>query len=427
MSQAVIEIDGIGKRYRLGVCHAMHKGLGDRLRSAVRRTGRRLVGKQAAYQREDVWALRDVAFDVKRGEVVGLIGRNGAGKSTLLKILSRITEPTCGEAVVRGRMGSLLEVGTGFHPELTGRENIYLNGAVLGMNRREIRDRFDAIVAFSGVSDFLDTPVKRYSSGMTVRLAFAVAAHLDPEVLTIDEVLAVGDAAFQRRCLGKMRELAGQEGRTILFVSHNMDAVATLCDRVVHMRGGRMIDIGKPQPVIARYLAHQGQGTTAEYRAAPDATTELQGDVPGARLVQAGLIDAHGGPTQTLRFGEPFAVRMNWRLRANQPDVSFTVRLFDQSGRLLFAADNTADPHKPAPDVAGGVQVACHFPYNVLVPGEYRVEVSAWLHPGIRLEQIDECLRFVVHDVPFQTDRRFAAVASTLVSVDSQWRYRSAA
>jgi len=250
MSDAIIQVEGLGKKYRLGLVR--HDTLRDRLAHALGaplRWGRQPPGGDPA----DFWALRDVSFEVRRGEVLGIIGRNGAGKSTLLKVLSRITEPTTGRVTLHGRVASLLEVGTGFHPELSGRENVFLNGAILGMSRGEIRRKFDDIVAFAEVEKFLDTPVKHYSSGMYVRLAFAVAAHLEPEILIVDEVLAVGDLEFQRKCLGKMAEVAGG-GRTVLFVSHNMPAIQRLCGRGLYLRQGSIVVDGRAREVVDRYL-----------------------------------------------------------------------------------------------------------------------------------------------------------------------------
>ncbi|MBM3129903.1 MAG: ABC transporter ATP-binding protein [Chloroflexi bacterium] len=272
MSDIALRVENLSKLYKIGKAQRRHDTLRDALTDLLPRiprinTNRKekekiseiraIRGKESisnnSWQEDTIWALKDVSFDVKRGEVVGIIGRNGAGKSTLLKILSRITEPTKGRALIDGRVGSLLEVGTGFHPELTGRENIYLNGAILGMTRREIALKFDEIVAFAEIEKFLDTPVKRYSSGMYVRLAFAVAAHLEPEILLVDEVLAVGDAAFQKKCLGKMGDVA-KEGRTVLFVSHNMHAVRNLCSRSILMESGRVEENGNTEAVITRYL-----------------------------------------------------------------------------------------------------------------------------------------------------------------------------
>ena len=273
----IIEVKGLSKRYKLGVFNA--KTLREEAEAFLSRFSRRnaqtangdrhaasglVTGNSSpatAQPSSDFWALRDVSFDVQPGEVIGVIGRNGAGKSTLLKILSRITEPTSGEARIRGRVASLLEVGTGFHPELTGRENIFLNGAILGMTKQEIRNKFDEIVAFAEIEKFIDTPVKRYSSGMYVRLAFAVAAHLEPEILIVDEVLAVGDAAFQKKCLGKMQEVSGRDGRTVLFVSHNIGAVQALCSRALFLVNGQLKALGPTEEICRSYmdiLAKQG-------------------------------------------------------------------------------------------------------------------------------------------------------------------------
>ncbi|MGE0351084.1 ABC transporter ATP-binding protein [Hydrogenophaga sp.] len=267
-----IKIEGLGKRYLL--TH-QHKARYHSLRDALANGAQRLVGAakgavlgQAAparTEREEFWALKDIDLQVEQGERLAIVGRNGAGKSTLLKLLSRVTEPTRGRAILRGRMASLLEVGTGFHPELTGRENIYLNGAILGMGRREIDRKFDEIVAFADVEKFLDTPVKRYSSGMYTRLAFSVAAHLDTDILIIDEVLAVGDAAFQRKCLGKMEDVS-QQGRTLLFVSHNMAAVETLCNRAVLLAGGRIVDSGDTRRIVEAYSHTWRQGVALSER-----------------------------------------------------------------------------------------------------------------------------------------------------------------
>lgn len=247
----VIKVEGLGKVYKIGE-RERYLALRDNLLNLVKLPYKLITGN-APLKKPQFWALKDVSFEVKKGEVIGVIGRNGAGKTTLLKILSRITEPTTGQVTLKGRVSALLEVGTGFHPELTGRENIYLNGAILGMKKKEITAKFDAIVKFSGVEKFLDTPVKRYSSGMQVRLAFAVAAHLDPEILLIDEVLAVGDAEFQKKCLGKMKD-AATSGRTILFVSHNMAAVKNLCTRCVLLKDGKIDDIGETDKIIKKYL-----------------------------------------------------------------------------------------------------------------------------------------------------------------------------
>ena len=267
-----IHAEGLGKEYLLGRS-AGYETLREALGSAVRRIGSLATGRGVERPRERIWALRDVSFEIAMGEIVGIIGANGAGKSTLLKILSRITEPTTGTARIHGRIGSLLEVGTGFHPELTGRENILLNGAILGMRRADIASRFDEIVAFAEVERFLDTAVKHYSDGMYLRLAFAVAAHLEPEILLVDEVLAVGDARFQRKCLGKMTDIADREGRTVVVVSHNMGIIQRLCQRSLLMEGGRLIDFGPTPAIISRYLgavaAAVAPGQVIDVSAAP--------------------------------------------------------------------------------------------------------------------------------------------------------------
>ena len=317
MSKPIIEVKGLSKRYKLGVFNA--KTLREEAEAFLARFARKklksgnaenlkdspLVTRHPSLssQSDEFWALRDVSFDVQPGEVIGVIGRNGAGKSTLLKILSRITEPTSGEARIRGRVASLLEVGTGFHPELTGRENIFLNGAILGMTKQEIRNKFDEIVEFAEVEQFVDTPVKRYSSGMYVRLAFAVAAHLEPEILIVDEVLAVGDAAFQKKCLGKMREVSAGQGRTVIFVSHNMGAVRSLCSRVCALRGGKVYALGETGPIVEEYL----KSSVIESR-----SSLKTGDLPrvgsfggSARITEVVLNDGkmvHAGDDLTLQF-----------------------------------------------------------------------------------------------------------------------------
>src|SRR5688500_17785261 len=274
MSTPVINVRGLGKAYRIGMVNPTHTNFRETVMELAMTPFKRLRKYSEDWNEPDTyWALKDVSFEVGQGEVLGVIGRNGAGKSTLLKLLSRITEPTEGEARIKGRVSSLLEVGTGFHPELTGRENIYLNGAILGMKRAEIKAKFDEIVAFSEVEKFLDTPVKRYSSGMYVRLAFAVAAHLEPEVLIVDEVLAVGDASFQKKCLGKMGDVMRQ-GRTVLFVSHNMDAVTSLCTQVVLVAGGRATQPMAPEDGVKQYLAMSSE--EAELPLAQKPRTQLR-------------------------------------------------------------------------------------------------------------------------------------------------------
>ncbi len=285
MSQTAIQVSGLGKRYVIEH-ESRHDNLRDTLHHGARKIWRRLRWG-TGFEREEFWALRDVSFEVPEGEVVGIVGRNGAGKSTLLKILSRITEPTNGTIRLRGRVASLLEVGTGFHPDLTGRENVFLNGAILGMSRAEIRAKFDEIVAFAEIERFLDTPVKRYSSGMYVRLAFAVAAHLDPEILIVDEVLAVGDAQFQKKCLGKMQEVSRSAGRTVLFVSHNIGAVRQLTTSCLYLERGRTVAFGPTPQVVDRYVRTDDSGGTL-------------GRGQFCSIVDAALVDEEGNRLASL-------------------------------------------------------------------------------------------------------------------------------
>ena len=308
---AAISVSGLSKRYLVQSNRAQYSSLGEAITERLRRFAAR--GKAAAggldhasYGRE-FWAVKDISFEVAQGERVGVIGRNGAGKSTLLKLLSRITDPTEGRIKIRGRVSSLLEVGTGFHPELNGRENIYLNGAVLGLSARQIRRRFDEIVAFAEVERFLDMPVKRYSSGMYVRLAFAVAAHLDPQILIIDEVLAVGDAAFQRKCVGRMEDVSSKEGRTILFVSHNMVTVENLCSRGILLEAGRLVGDGPAHDIVSRYLRQSAEASRTSLRDRSD--RQGSGEV---RFSSVTLRNAAGEEVKTFRTGEPATLSLEF-------------------------------------------------------------------------------------------------------------------
>jgi lipopolysaccharide transport system ATP-binding protein len=333
MSDIAIKVEGLGKRYRIGANQQAYKTLKEKLTqtaAAPFNALRSLTGRNGYHpsnghksKAEMIWALKDVSFEIKRGEVVGVIGRNGAGKSTLLKILSRITEPTEGYADITGRIASLLEVGTGFQPELTGRENIFLNGSILGMKRAEIIKRFDEIVAFAEVEKFIDTPVKHYSSGMYLRLAFGVAAHLDPEILLVDEVLAVGDAAFQKKCLGKIGEVAKQ-GRTVLFVSHSMGAVSSLCDRTVWFDKGKIQCAGPTSGIVTAYLAEVFQNNSDELD-----TLRLPGFGKEARILDVELLTNDG---LNALFGEPLKYRLVVSSERNLTDVSVGCSIFNSSG-----------------------------------------------------------------------------------------------
>jgi lipopolysaccharide transport system ATP-binding protein len=330
MSDIAIRVEKLSKLYRIGLARQRYETLRDEIADSVRSLFRR--NGRSHQQNDTFWALKDLSFNVKQGEVVGIIGRNGAGKSTLLKILSRITEPTKGRAMIRGRVGSLLEVGTGFHGELSGRENIYLNGAILGMKKAEIDRKFDEIVAFSEVENFIDTPVKRYSSGMHVRLAFAVAAHLEPEIVIIDEVLAVGDVAFQRKCLGKMSDVA-KEGRTVLFVSHNMLSVQSLCTRTIVLRAGAIIFNGTPEQAIGDYLASVDQLQSQPLESRSD---RVGGEVFRFNSVQ--FLDPDTlVPSDVLVSGQPVLIRIGYvnKTAKTLKDVSCGISFFTSGGAHL--------------------------------------------------------------------------------------------
>ncbi len=337
MSETVIQIEDISKRYRLGVIGG--RRLVDDINSGVARVFGRPdpLSKVGAVRKgsedssnglpsDDMWALRNVSFDVRKGEVLGIIGRNGAGKSTLLKILSRVTAPTYGEVRVRGRIASLLEVGTGFHPELTGRENVFLNGAIYGMTKAEIRERFDEIVEFSGFEKFIDTPVKRYSSGMWVRLAFAVAAHLDPEILIVDEVLAVGDAAFQERCLGKMEKVAG-DGRTVLLVSHNMSTIQQICKQCIMLKNGKVHKTGLPGDVVSEYLSETRIATNVDLTDWKDRSGSGL-----ARLTRLAFLDDSGNETGVFPLGSSICFDLEAIYHQPLFDPSFEVIIHDPAG-----------------------------------------------------------------------------------------------
>lgn len=387
MSNVAVRAEHLAKRYRIGSAPGPQASLREalvRAASAPIRNLRRLGSTGGAEERDLVWALRDVSFEVKYGEAVGIIGRNGAGKSTLLKILSRITQPTRGRAEVYGRVGSLLEVGTGFHPELTGRDNVYLNGSILGMDRSYIDRRFDEIVAFSGVERYVDTPVKRYSSGMYLRLAFAVAAHLEPEVLIVDEVLAVGDAEFQKKCLGKMGEVAG-EGRTVLFVSHHMGAVKALCRKVMLLQGGCSAAFGEPDAIIARYL------DAPEDVAVPERTWTDPASAPGTDDLRASAFRIRGEDgriTDQVSDDEDFTIEVEYEVlrRIWNAQVGFQILTADGTVVLeSYQGDSVEDVGMKEP---GRYHWACRIPGLFLNSGRYYAKLwgyvpdVAWLFPS---------------------------------------------
>jgi lipopolysaccharide transport system ATP-binding protein len=370
MSDVAISVKSLSKQYHISGKQEAYKTLRDTLAdafvSSLRRIHKLLRGQatRAAKLDETFWALQDVSFEIKRGEVVGIIGRNGAGKSTLLKILSRITEPTQGYADIYGRVGSLLEVGTGFHLELTGRENIYLNGSILGMRKGEITRKFDEIVAFAEVERFIDTPVKHYSSGMYLRLAFAVAAYLEPEILLVDEVLAVGDASFQKKCLNKMQDV-GQHGRTVLFVSHNMPAITRLCERVILLDEGRVLHDGPSYQVVKTYL-NSGLGTSAA-REWSDPTKAPGNDVVRLRAVRVRTED--GVITEAIDIRRPFRIDIEYQVLKSGYVLVPSYRFFNEEGIHLFTTLDSDPAWRLRPRPEGHYVSTAWIPGNLLAEG----------------------------------------------------------
>ncbi len=390
-AEVAIRVHEIGKRYRLGA--AQERFAYHTLRDAIAGTVGSWFHRRAASPDEHVWALDEVSFSVGRGEIVGIIGRNGAGKSTLLKILSRITKPTRGWAEVSGRLGSLLEVGTGFHPELTGRDNVFLNGAILGMRRHEIARRFDAIVDFSGVGRFLDTPVKRYSSGMYVRLAFAVAAHLEPDILVVDEVLAVGDAEFQKKCLGKMESVV-KEGRTVLFVSHNMAAVKSLCQRAMLLDKGRIVAEGGVDEVVDRYLAG-GPENRADGIVPSDAYRIGSGE---ARIRRIELLNRAGEPVSQLYLGQPFRIAVTFEVERAVGDALVALGISTLDGTRAVSSFSTDFARETFALTPGWHRVVADVEVTLL-PRRYALDCSLVRSSGYDIDTLQRVLDFTALDV----------------------------
>ena len=396
-----VQVENLGKRYRIGTAPAKFKyGM---LRDVIVDTATapirwmRSIGKRQPLlddQPNYIWALKNVSFDLEEGKVLGIVGRNGAGKSTLLKVLSRVTEPTRGTVTVRGRVGSLLEVGTGFHPELTGRENIYMNGAILGMKRAEIEGKFDEIVAFSEVEQFIDTPVKRYSSGMYLRLAFAVAAHLEPEILVVDEVLAVGDAEFQKKCIGKMGDVA-QQGRTVLFVSHNMSAILRLTEEAIVLDKGKLLMRGPTQQAVDFYLS-SGQAQVGERIWDAD---EVPSTAAPFRPIALRLKDQKGEVIDTVRSIEPATVEMEYRLEAPLTGLRVGFYLSTMRGEYIITSFDTDDAQKyenfGARD-SGHYISRCTLPADLFNEGRYSLGVNASSFGVRRYFQDEQALAFNV-------------------------------
>ncbi len=400
MSDTVISVENVTKAYRLGQIG------GGTLKEDVARWWAKLQGKpdpllkigeehHARKMGEQFWALNDVSFQVKKGEVLGIIGRNGAGKSTLLKILSQVTMPSSGQIKIKGRIASLLEVGTGFHPELTGHENVFLNGAILGMTKQEIRKKFDEIVAFSGIEEFINTPVKRYSSGMYVRLAFAVAAYLEPEILIVDEVLAVGDAEFQKKCLGKMQDVSTREGRTVLFVSHNMPTMLQLCTKVIYMESGKIAFEGDVERGVARYM-------NTENREAVWVSKQNINDVAQNKKVSftlLELVDSFEKRTTELDVRKAFRIRMYYHVPNPLKTVELAVRILTPDGRPVMTT-LLSDTNKDALNKTkqGDYMAEVEFPGMFLMPGNYVINVAAHESVGEIYHLIESAFCFNIAD-----------------------------
>jgi lipopolysaccharide transport system ATP-binding protein len=379
MSKPILEIRSLSKKFNLHHEKKAYLTLRESLGS--------LFSRKGSYD-EDFWVFKDISFNVARGESLGIIGRNGAGKSTLLKILSRISPPTSGSIICRGRIASLLEVGTGFHPELTGRENIFMNGSLLGMKRQEIKTRFDEIVEFSGVERFLDTPLKHYSSGMQLRLAFSVAAHLEPEVLVIDEVLAVGDAGFQKKCLGKMDEIS-KSGRTILFVSHNFSAIQSLCSRCVYLQQGKVAADGEPQEVIQKYLMDIAQSGSTTTRAA-DFGDEV------AKLISVNMKDSNGQTTTVCDYSQSFTLEFTYKILEEGYTPTPNIHLSNFQSEKIFVA---IMPKERVPTKKGTYTAKVEIPGSLLNPNSYIAGVALTTFESMKVHFYEpESLLFTIEE-----------------------------
>jgi lipopolysaccharide transport system ATP-binding protein len=391
MSDVIISVENLGKKYSIQHQEerVRYKTLRESLIKSAAGLFRHRDDSRRARAREEFWALKNVSFDVERGKVLGIIGRNGAGKSTLLKVLSRITQPSEGRVSLRGRVASLLEVGTGFHPELTGRENIFLNGSILGMTHAEIRSKFDEIVAFAGVEKFLDTPVKRYSSGMYVRLAFAVAAHLEPEILVVDEVLAVGDAEFQKKCMSKMQDVASGSGRTVLFVSHNMIAIQSLCEQAVLLERGHMKSAGPVASVIANYLSESMESNQT-------ITWDDSESAPGnsiMRIRRISVTDGNDPESTSLSMQTEIQIETEYTVFATKAVLHITYHLLNDQGITVLTSGNRPRVHS-----AGRYRAVCRIPGNLLNSGEYSLKLFIVENENLAVYWKEDVVSFNVMD-----------------------------
>ncbi len=420
MSNFAIRVENLGKQYRIGASPDRYNTLRDSIVGVLNTPIRRI--RQGFMPTDDeqntIWALKDISFDVQQGQVLGVIGRNGAGKSTLLKILSRVTEPSSGEVQIRGRVGSLLEVGTGFHPELSGRENTYLNGAILGMHRSEIDRKFDEIVDFSGVEKFIDTPVKRYSSGMYLRLAFAVAAHLEPEILVVDEVLAVGDAEFQRKCLGKMSDVA-QEGRTVLFVSHNMSAILRLTEEAIVLERGQLA-LRAPTVEAVDYYMSSGFSESGERNWTKE---EVPAEAAPFRPIALRVRDPRNTVVDVLRSTEPIAVEIEYTVEAPIQGLRVGLYLLSLRGEYILTSFDTDDPEKfeqHSVRQAGHYISRCTIPADFLNEGRYALGLNASSYRVKRYFQDEHALTFSV-DAVGAPGKQWSEVRTGLVRPSLDW------
>ena len=416
MGDIAIRVEGISKRYRIGRRES-YQTLRDTLVSTVSapfRMAGRLLRSQAADAAaldQTIWALNEVSFEVPRGEAIGIIGGNGAGKSTLLKILSRITEPTNGFAEIHGRVASLLEVGTGFHPELTGRENIYLNGAILGMRKTEIDRKLDEIIAFSEINKFIDTPVKHYSSGMYLKLAFAVAAHLEPEILLVDEVLAVGDVRFQKKCLGKMGSVA-KEGRTVILISHNMGAITQLCERVILLENGRIKRIGAPEEVVTAYLdSSLGAEAVSTWSNASPEPKQSKVQFRSARL-----LSSDKQLVSLVTFNDPVLVEIEYEVRVSLSHLSINFHLFDSMNNLVFESmDSDSLEWKDGLREPGRYLATATVPPCLLRPGRYSLSLIALIQDVKVFAREEGILRFDVSEVGYTLNSHRLGIISPVL------------
>lgn len=423
MSNPIIKVNNLSKRYRIGAVSPGYKTFREAITQAVTAPFRNFsrLRKLTEFKNGDesdvIWALKDVSFEVEEGEVLGIIGRNGAGKTTILKILSRITEPSAGFVEMKGRVSSLLEVGTGFHPELTGRENVFLNGAILGMRKREIESKFDAIVSFAEIEKFIDTPVKHFSSGMYVRLAFAVAAHLEPEILLVDEVLAVGDAAFQKKCLGKMGDIA-RGGRTVLFVSHNMAAVQQLCPRTILLEHGHVVEDAPTQKVISDYFSTASGLSGGDMDVSAPALR--RNSLPDSRFrwTRVTILNRAGKATATLALGEPFELVLQGLAEAELPDVRAGFSIDSILGVPIFNSfqiDNGLSSSIPA----GETRFYINIDPNLLAPGLYTIGLGA--SGSSVIDWLPTTLQFRVSDVGIKDTDEWRSYSGGMIRYPCKW------